>query len=213
MFLVLALSALFSLEAQARCFIVVAGSVTLKPGEPVAHARDNAEKAAAETGCTTLTFKDRSPADFEIELKEFALKNGIMKEDSIHLAFADHGVAAQDPENPMMDFLPFEMVHSKTGKYTSGPNYQELASILARSFPKGVHLTYSSSTCFPKFHLFRTLLENTFEICGATSTTPDGKSYNPENGAFIDQGFQAAFQTKSSKRNLWQMYTGRDTIA
>jgi len=159
------------------CVVVVFGGakewLTMLPGIPtdISIDVDSAVRSeASKTGCRILTMANDTEKDFYENLKKLKSPPYNKAGTNYHLAFTDHGAPPGNKINESV-ILTGKGQHTTYGKFLT-----ELKNIL----PKGSQVTFQTNTCWPNFSdaLIANKMEDTFSICGSSSTSNAQMSWN-----------------------------------
>jgi len=156
------------------CLIaVIGGGTNATPTRPdIADAvYRQAFVAAQRTGCKVRGSINQNAREFTSFIRSLG-KDGFTPQTAVHIAFAGHGTST--PGDVMDGF-----VVSGYGRQNWTPNRQ-FAEALRDAFPPKTRLTYSTNSCYPRWHelMLRSRLDERYSMCGTSSTAPDTYSWN-----------------------------------
>ena len=179
MFLLALLMSLNASQAMTRtnhppCLIVVIGGGTnVTPERPdiADTVYRQALAAAQKTSCKVRGSVNQNSRQFLAFIRSLG-QDDFAPKTAVHIAFAGHGAQSTG------DVLNGHVV-SGYGRANWTTNRQ-FAAALRDAFPPKTRVTYSTNSCFPRWHelMLRTRLDEHYLMCGTSSTSPDTYSWN-----------------------------------
>jgi len=186
--------------ARAQCYIYViegysyAGKGSTHPETDAVY--DNSvdmEKALKGGRCKLHVVPTNTPArELKADLEKFVRDQRLTKEDSIHFAFSGHGAP---PYRSIKTDLDQSIALSHFGNLSAGITYRQFGRLLTETLPDKMHVTYSATTCWPRFHALANEpgLATKFQICGGAPAGRDDLSGTYRNHSYVKKGWEHVY--------------------